>query len=151
MQPDLALFGQKDFQQLTVIRTMVRDLNMPVEIVAVDTVREASGLAMSSRNSYLSTEERHVAPRLYQILCRARDAILATNQPYPEIEQQSMALLREAGFQPDYFAICRSRDLAKAQKNDAELVLLAAARLGKTRLIDNLYFLYRQQPMRSKS
>jgi pantoate--beta-alanine ligase len=140
VQPDFALFGLKDFQQLTVIRTMVRDLNMPVEIVAVDTVREASGLAMSSRNSYLSAEERHVAPRLYQILCQARDAILAKNQPYPVIEQQSMALLWEAGFQPDYFAICRSRDLAKAQENDAELVLLAAAKLGKTRLIDNLCF-----------
>jgi pantoate--beta-alanine ligase len=106
----------------------------------VDTVREASGLAMSSRNSYLSVEERHVAPRLYQILCRARDAVLAKNQPYPVIEQESMGFLREAGFQPDYFAICRSRDLAKAQENDADLVLLAAAKLGKTRLIDNLRF-----------
>ena len=140
VQPDVALFGLKDFQQLTVIRAMVRDLNMPVEIIGVDTVREASGLAMSSRNGYLSDHERQVAPKLYQILCLARDAVLASNKPYPEIEEQSLKSLREAGFQPDYFAICRSRDLARARPEDNELVLLTAAKLGKTRLIDNIYF-----------
>jgi pantoate--beta-alanine ligase len=140
VQPDVAFFGLKDFQQLTVIRAMVRDLNVPVEIVGVDTVREANGLAMSSRNGYLTAEERNIAPTLYKVLCSARDAVLAKNQPYPEIEQQSEKLLLEAGFQPDYFAICRSRDLSKAQANDSELVLLAAAKLGKTRLIDNIYF-----------
>lgn len=140
VQPDVALFGLKDFQQLTVICAMVRDLNMPVEIIGVDTVREASGLAMSSRNGYLSDHERQVAPKLYQILCLARDAVLASNKAYPEIEEQSLKLLREAGFQPDYFAICRSRDLARAQLEDSELVLLTAAKLGKTRLIDNIYF-----------
>jgi len=140
VQPDVALFGLKDFQQLTVIRTMVRDLNMPVEIIGVDTIREASGLALSSRNGYLSAEEKLVAPELYQILCHARDAVLSRHQAYPEIEEQSLKLLREAGFHPDYFAICRSRDLTKARPEDRELVLLAAAKLGKTRLIDNIYF-----------
>lgn len=140
VQPDIAFFGQKDFQQLTVIRAMVRDLNVPVEIIGVDTVREASGLAMSSRNGYLSGQERLLAPKLYQILCHARDAVLSRNQAYPEIEEQALKLLREAGFQPDYFAICRSSDLAKARPEDSELVLLAAAKLGKTRLIDNIHF-----------
>jgi pantoate--beta-alanine ligase len=140
VQPDLALFGQKDFQQLTVIRAMVRDLNLPIEIAGVDTVREASGLALSSRNSYLTSAEKAVAPKLYQVLCSAKTAIQAGCQTYEDIEQASVKRLREAGFQPDYFAICRSRDLAKAQSTDSELVLLAAAKLGKTRLIDNIYF-----------
>jgi len=140
VQPDVALFGLKDFQQLAVIRTMVRDLNIPVEIIGVETVREASGLAMSSRNGYLTEEERVVAAKLYQSLCAVRDAILAGGQSYPEIERHALLFLREAGFQPDYFFICRSSDLKKADENDRGLVLLAAARLGKTRLIDNICF-----------
>jgi pantoate--beta-alanine ligase len=140
VRPDIALFGQKDFQQLTIIRTMVRDLNIPVEIIGVETVREASGLAMSSRNSYLTAEERAIAPKLYNALCDARDAILAGNRSYAEIEQSAMRFLQESGFQPDYFCVCRSRDLKKAAADDSDLVLLAAARVGKTRLIDNVYF-----------
>ncbi len=140
VQPDVALFGLKDFQQLTVIRTMVRDLNIPVEIISVETVREAGGLAMSSRNGYLSAEEKIVAAKLYQSLCTARDAVLARQQPYPEIEHQALLFLREFGFQPDYFSLCRASDLKKAGAEDRELVLLAAARLGKTRLIDNVCF-----------
>jgi pantoate--beta-alanine ligase len=140
VQPDIALFGLKDFQQLTVIRTMVRDLNIPVEIIGVETVREASGLAMSSRNGYLTAEERTVAAKLYQSLCAARDTILAGTQAYEEIERHALLFLREAGFQPDYFSVCRSSDLKKAEVNDTELVLLAAAKLGKTRLIDNICF-----------
>lgn len=139
VQPDCALFGQKDFQQLTLIRTMVRDLNIPVDIVPVETVREADGLAMSSRNGYLNHEERHIAPRLYRALCDAKDAVLA-GRDYAEIERQAQAFLRESGFDTDYFAICRRSDLEKAGKDDLELVLLAAARLGKTRLIDNVRF-----------
>ncbi|MGZ8165136.1 MAG: pantoate--beta-alanine ligase [Methylobacter sp.] len=140
VQPDIALFGQKDFQQLTIIRTMVRDLNIPVEIIGVETVREAKGLAMSSRNSYLTAEERVIAPKLYNALCAARDAILTGNRSYAEIEQSAMLFLQESGFQPDYFCVCRSRDLKKAVAGDSDLVLLAAAKLGKTRLIDNVSF-----------
>ena len=140
VQPNIALFGLKDFQQLTVIKTMVRDLNIPVEIIGVDTVRESSGLAMSSRNGYLTDDEKRVAPKLYHSLCAARDAILAGNQTYADIEQQALQFLQQAGFQPDYFSVCRSSDLKKAAAEDVDLVLLAAAKLGKTRLIDNIYF-----------
>jgi pantoate--beta-alanine ligase len=140
VQPNIALFGLKDFQQLTVIKTMVRDLNIPVEITGVETVREPSGLAMSSRNGYLTDDEKRVAPKLYHSLCAARDAILVGNQTYADIEQQALQFLRLAGFQPDYFSVCRSSDLKKAATEDMDLVLLAAAKLGKTRLIDNIYF-----------
>jgi pantoate--beta-alanine ligase len=140
VQPNVALFGLKDFQQLTVIKTMVRDLNIPVEITGVDTVRESSGLAMSSRNSYLTDAEKKVAPKLYRSLCAARDAILTGDQAYADIEQQALQFLQQAGFQPDYFSVCRSSDLKKAAAEDMDLVLLAAARLSKTRLIDNIYF-----------
>jgi pantoate--beta-alanine ligase len=140
VQPNIALFGLKDFQQLTVIKTMVRDLNIPVEISGVDTVREPGGLAMSSRNSYLTDDEKRVAPKLYHSLCAARDAILAGNQAYSDIEQQTLRFLQQAGFRPDYFSVCRSSDLKKAAAEDVDLVLLAVAKLGKTRLIDNIYF-----------
>jgi len=140
VQPDIALFGRKDFQQLAVIRTMVRDLNIPVEIVGVETVRETSGLAMSSRNGYLSAEEKIIAAKLYQSLCVARDAVLAGQQSYQEIERQALLFLRDSGFQPDYFSVCRVSDLKKAGEEDMELVLLVAAKLGKTRLIDNVCF-----------
>jgi pantoate--beta-alanine ligase len=139
VQPDVALFGLKDFQQLAVIRTMVNDLNMPVDIIGIDTVREADGLAMSSRNGYLTPEQRQTAPLLYQSLCDAREAIVA-GLAYSIVEKQALSTLENAGFQPDYFRICRSVDLAPAQQGDTELVLLVAAKLGKTRLIDNLYF-----------
>ena len=130
VQPNIALFGLKDFQQLTVIKTMVRDLNIPVEIIGVDTVREPSGLAMSSRNGYLTDDEKKVAPKLYHSLCAARDAILAGDQTYTEIEQQALQFLQQAGFQPDYFSVCRSIDLEKASLEDVDLVLLTAAKLG---------------------
>lgn len=139
VQPDIALFGLKDFQQLTVIRAMVRDLNLPVEIIGVETVRETSGLAMSSRNGYLSVEEKMIAAKLYQSLCVARDAVLEGRQSYPEIERDAVLFLQSAGFQPDYFSVCGSGDLKQAGKDDVELVLLTAVRLGKTRLIDNVW------------
>jgi pantoate--beta-alanine ligase len=140
VQPDISLFGLKDFQQLTVIRTMVRDLNIPVEIIGVETVRESSGLAMSSRNGYLTAEEKTVAAKLYQSLCTARDAVLAGQLSYQDIEREALQFLQESGFQPDYFNVCRVSDLKKAGEDDVELVLLTAARLGKTRLIDNICF-----------
>jgi pantoate--beta-alanine ligase len=95
---------------------------------------------MSSRNGYLTEDEKKVAPKLYHSLCAARDAILASNQTYTDIEQQALQFLQQAGFQPDYFSVCRSSDLKKADAEDKDLVLLAAAKLGKTRLIDNIYF-----------
>ena len=140
VQPTVALFGLKDFQQLTIIKTMVRDLNIPVEIIGIDTVRESDGLALSSRNNYLTATEKKVAPKLYQALGIARDAILAGNQSYADIEQQAHRFLQQTGFQVDYFSVCRSHDLEKAGLDDVDLVLLAAAKLGKTRLIDNIYF-----------
>ncbi len=139
VQPDVAVFGLKDFQQLAVIRTMVKDLNMPVQIVGVDTVREASGLAMSSRNGYLSDGQKAVAASLYQSLLAAKTAVLA-GVAYEDVEQQSLLFLQHAGFQADYFSICRSHDLAKATAADNDLVLLVAAKLGSTRLIDNICF-----------
>jgi pantoate--beta-alanine ligase len=140
VQPDVALFGVKDFQQLMVIRTMVMDLNIPVDIIGVETVREESGLALSSRNSYLTDDERVIAAKLYQVLARARTAVLAGNQALREIEVDSVFFLHKAGFHPEYFNICRSSDLKKASQDDRGLVILAAAKLGKTRLIDNIQF-----------
>lgn len=140
VQPDMALFGLKDFQQLTIIKTMVRDLHIPIEIIGVDTVREPSGLAMSSRNGYLTDAEKSIAPMLYQALCVARDAVLAGNKTYAGIEKEALQLLQQAGFQTDYFSVCRSSDLKKAVVEDVDLVLLTAVKLGKTRLIDNICF-----------
>ena len=140
VQPDLALFGLKDFQQLAIIRTMARDLNIPIEIIGIETIRETSGLAMSSRNGYLSAAEKSKAPLLYQSLCTAKEAILANEMPYLKIEQQALMFLAQAGFQPDYFSICSADDLTTAKAQDTELVILAAAKLGTTRLIDNLTF-----------
>ena len=140
VQPDIAYFGQKDFQQLAIIKTMVRDLDIPVAIQSVETVRESSGLALSSRNGYLSADELAIAPRLYRTLCQARDAIKVGNKSLQQIEQEAIESLHVGGFQPDYFSICRSVDLQKADSNDHELVVLAAAKLGSTRLIDNICF-----------
>lgn len=140
VRPDLAFFGEKDFQQLVVIRTMVRDLNFPVEIRSVETVRESDGLAMSSRNSYLTPEQRLAAPALYCLLCHVRDSIVAGERDYSEMEKKAMLSLQEAGFQPEYFSVCRISDLKPASADDNELIVLAAARLGRTRLIDNICF-----------
>ena len=140
IQPDVAYFGDKDFQQLAVIRRMVQDLNIPVRIRKVATVREPDGLAMSSRNGYLTTEQRTTAPLLYQALCHARDAIIAGGMDFAKIEQQQAALLQQAGFAVDYFVVCRCSDLQPATHLDSELVILAAATLGKPRLIDNIQF-----------
>lgn len=140
VQANIAFFGQKDFQQLAIIRTMVRDLNIPVKIIAVETVREADGLAMSSRNSYLSSDERLVAPFLYRLLSEVHDAILAGTISFRDMEKDAFQRLLATGFVPDYFNICRSSDLNLAESDDVELVLLVAARLGRTRLIDNICF-----------
>lgn len=138
VQPDVAVFGLKDYQQLVIIRTMVNDLNFPIEIKAVETKREDDGLAMSSRNGYLSTEERTVAPKLYQSLCHAADEILMGNKAFKTIENEALNYLQSTRFKPEYFAICRADNLVKVEKTDTDLVILTAARLGNTRLIDNI-------------
>jgi len=140
VQPDMAIFGEKDFQQLAVIKKMVEDLNSPVEIIGVATQRESDGLAMSSRNGYLSEQERVIAPKLYLSLCKAREMVLQGLLNFQTIEQQQIKYLQEAGFQVDYFSICKANNLQIAVEKDDELVILAAARLGKPRLIDNVYF-----------
>lgn len=138
VQPDVALFGLKDFQQFCVIQTMVRDLHLPVELVGVPTVREVDGLAMSSRNGYLSATEREVAPTLYQTLQIAKDNLLS-GQAIVDIENVAIAQLTQAGFSVDYFKVARRADLKMAQQNDLNCIILAAAKLGNTRLIDNLW------------
>jgi len=138
VQPDVALFGEKDFQQLAVIRKMVRDLCFPIQIIGVPTMRETDGLAMSSRNGYLSAEERKIAPRLYQILQQIRTAITQGERNYEQLTEVGKTLLTQSGFRPDYFNIVNSQTLQPARSADTEITLLVAAYLGQTRLIDNL-------------
>jgi pantoate--beta-alanine ligase len=137
VQPDLAFFGEKDFQQLLVIRRMTEDLCLPVGILGVPTVREADGLALSSRNGYLLPKERARAPALRRALGRAADGLLA-GQGSAEVERRAALELQEAGLQTDYVSVRRAADLAPPEPMDADLVILAAAWLGKARLIDNL-------------
>ena len=140
VQPDVAVFGQKDFQQLKVVERMVRDLGLPVKVVAAPILRADDGLALSSRNQYLSTEERARAPLIHDTLQKMRE-LLAQGHPWQAIEQTAAARLARAGFVPDYVAIRRAEDLAEpAEGEHAGLVALLAARLGNTRLIDNLLF-----------
>ena len=138
VQPDRIFLGEKDFQQLAIIRLMIRDLNIPVIVDSVKIIRETDGLAMSSRNGYLTPEQRKIAPKLYQSLCDAANKIRQNRQSFSEIEQQQQRILINAGFKVDYFSICRTNDLLFADKNDKNLVILAAATLGKPRLIDNI-------------
>ncbi len=140
VSPDVLLLGEKDFQQLAVIRQMVSDLNMSVTIHGVPTVREADGLAMSSRNSYLSATERQIAPMLYQVLCQVRQAILSGASDYQTLLFEQVQGLQQADFTVDYFQVCRQSDLLPAAATDLDLVILIAAKLGKTRLIDNIHF-----------
>ena len=131
VQPAAAVFGKKDYQQLVIVRGMVRQFDIPTAIVAGETVREPDGLAMSSRNSYLSPPERAEAPRLYRVL-----AAVAGGLPPAE----GMRELAQAGWRPDYIEVRRRRDLAPPEAGDTERVALGAARLGSTRLIDNVEF-----------
>ena len=137
VQPQLAVFGEKDYQQLQVIRLMVQDLSLPVEIQGTATQRETSGLAMSSRNGYLSTEQKHQAAELYKTLEETK-AKLSVNTDFGELEAAAKEKLTQAGFVPDYFSIRNAADLQEATPEDHEWVILAAAFMGKTRLIDNL-------------
>lgn len=135
--PDTAFFGKKDYQQLMIIRRMVEDLAMPVRVAGVEIVRDADGLALSSRNRYLSPEERRAAPGLYRILQWVTDELAAGRQDWPDLEQAAGARLEKLGFAPDYISIRRQADLESPSAGDQELVVLGAARLGKARLIDN--------------
>lgn len=137
VQPQLAVFGEKDYQQLQVIRLMVQDLSLPVEVLGTATQRETSGLAMSSRNGYLSTEQKQQAAALYRTLEETK-AKLSVNTDFGELEAAAKEKLTQAGFVPDYFSIRNAEDLQKATPEDPEWVILAAAFMGKTRLIDNL-------------
>lgn len=138
VQPDFACFGEKDFQQLQVIRVMVRDLSMPIEIIGVPTQREISGLAMSSRNGYLSEQEKDTAKVLYQTLLNAGQSLEQGNKAFEAIELEAKQALEQAGLKPDYFAIAEKDNLKPATLETKEFVILAAAFLGKVRLIDNL-------------
>ena len=136
--PDVAVFGEKDFQQLLVIQQMVRDLNFPIEIIGAPTIREGDGLALSSRNQYLSKQERAIASKLYETLSETRERILMQNMDLTDLEQAAIMQLEQHGFSPDYVAIRDVETLAEADNPTLSLVILAAARLGQTRLIDNL-------------
>jgi pantoate--beta-alanine ligase len=140
VQPDLAIFGQKDFQQLAVIRTLVRDLNMPIQIIGEPTVRAADGLALSSRNGYLTAEQREAAPVLYRSLQDMAAAIQAGERDYAKLITAAQALHSAAGFSPDYLEVRESNSLRPAHADDHQLVILLAAFVGSTRLIDNLAF-----------
>jgi pantoate--beta-alanine ligase len=137
-QPQVALFGKKDYQQLMVLRNMTRQLALPIEIVGGETVRAADGLALSSRNGYLSPQERAEAPQLHAALSRIRLAVREGRRDFAKLEQDAKASLDARGWQTDYIAVRRQADLLPPGPGDDALVVVAASRLGKTRLIDNI-------------
>jgi len=137
-QPDVALFGKKDYQQLMVIRNMVQEFNLPIEIIGGETVRAADGLALSSRNGYLSAAERVQAHNLYRVLTEIVEAVRAGSRDWAGLEQGAVLELQASGWIPDYVALRKKLDLQLPSAHDSGLVVLAAARLGSTRLIDNL-------------
>ena len=138
VQPRAAIFGKKDYQQCIVLKNMVRQLALPIELILADTVRAADGLALSSRNGFLSAAERVLAPQLFASLSRAAAELRAGKADHRRIELGEMAWLAGRGWQPDYIAIRRRSDLQMPVAGDCDLVVLGAARLGATRLIDNL-------------
>jgi pantoate--beta-alanine ligase len=138
VQPDVAIFGEKDFQQLTVIRRVVQDLNVPVTIVGAPTVRADDGLALSSRNRYLTPTERAAAPAIYRALDGARRRLESGDQAYADIEAEALATISTAGIRPDYVEVRTADRLQRPTGEELDLVVLAAGRLGKARLIDNL-------------
>lgn len=138
VQPDAACFGKKDYQQLAIIKGFAEDLNFNVEIVPVDTGRASDGLALSSRNQYLNENERAEAPRLFRELNKIAEALRGGNLAYAELEQTAVRNLTVAGWTVDYVEIRHAESLAVAHAGDKDLVVLAAARLGGTRLIDNV-------------
>jgi len=139
VQPDIAIFGQKDFQQLAVVNALVRDLNMPIQIIGEPTVRAADGLALSSRNGYLTDEQRAAAPALYRVIKQIGTALQNGQQNYQQLVSDGIKALEAAGFRPDYLEIRNAVSLRPATPDDHDLVVLGAALMGKTRLIDNLH------------
>jgi pantoate--beta-alanine ligase len=138
VRPKAAIFGKKDYQQCIVLANMVRQLALPIEIILAETVRAPDGLALSSRNGYLSAEERKEAPQLHKALERARGELAAGSRDFQRVELEGMAALAGRGWRPDYIAIRRQADLLPPESNDTDLVVLGAAKLGATRLIDNV-------------
>lgn len=138
VQPQAAIFGKKDYQQLMILRNMTRHLALPIDIVGGEIVRAEDGLALSSRNGYLKPEERGEAARLNRILRQIRDAVQAGERDFARLERAAVAELDAHGWKTDYVAIRRQSDLQTPQPDDRELVVLAASRLGTPRLIDNL-------------
>jgi len=138
VMPHSAIFGKKDYQQYLVLRDMVRQFALPIEIIPAETVRAEDGLALSSRNAYLSPQERAEAPQLYAVLRKARAQIEGGTRDFQRIDQESMAELTRRGWQPDYVAVRRQADLRQPTERDRDLVVVAAARLGRTRLIDSV-------------
>lgn len=138
VQPHAAVFGKKDYQQLRVIQSMVAQLALPIAIVPGETGRADDGLALSSRNAYLSSAERMEAPRLYRLLKKAARSIASGERDYVRLETEATAELRHYDWTPDYVAVRRQADLQKPSAGDRDLVILAAAKLGATRLIDNI-------------
>ncbi len=138
VQPDVAIFGEKDYQQLTVIRRSIEDLCLPVKIVGAPTVRADDGLALSSRNRYLSPEERRVAPTVYRALDHARRRLEGGDADLAGIEHEGVETLRNAGLRPDYFEVRAAQTLTEPRGQDIDVVVLTAARLGRARLIDNV-------------
>jgi pantoate--beta-alanine ligase len=140
VQPSIAVFGQKDFQQLFIIKQMVKQFNLPISIIGVDTVREPSGLAMSSRNGYLTDAQRASASQLNSALQSIIQSVKCGNKDYAQLEQQTKSTLNSQGWLADYISIRSSLTLLPASSTDTNLVVLGAAKLGNTRLIDNLTF-----------
>jgi pantoate--beta-alanine ligase len=138
VEPHVAIFGEKDFQQLVIIRRMVADLCMPIEIVGAPTVRDHDGLAMSSRNQYLTAAERALAPQIYIALEAAATRVRAGDVDFASIESAGFRELESTGFRPEYFSVRKAADLSPATPQARELVILTAARIGKARLIDNV-------------
>ena len=138
VQADIAVFGEKDFQQLAIIRKMASDLCFPIEIIGIPTSREKSGLARSSRNGFLSSSEKNTAAIIYQTLLATRAALEAGERDFKLLTKKANEALEEAGFKPDYFNIANPKTLAPSDANDKSFVILVAAYLGNTRLIDNI-------------
>ena len=138
VQPQVAVFGKKDYQQCRVLDNMVQQLNLPIEMQLAETVRAADGLALSSRNGYLTTLERSDAPQLYSALCAVKAALGEGDRDFAALETNAQTALAARGWKPDYVAIRRQRDLQPPSMGDHALVVLAAVRIGTTRLIDNL-------------
>ena len=138
VQPDVALFGKKDYQQLMVLRNMAQQFMLPIKIIGGETVRAEDGLALSSRNGYLSPDERAEAPRLQQTLQSIRQAVLSGDRNYESLCQNATEILDAHGWKTDYISIRRQQDLAPATPSDTDLVIVAASKLGTPRLLDNL-------------